>query len=40
MNHYERAKLADAIKEETFNAGDYVIKEVPFISPSNFNFIG
>jgi cAMP-dependent protein kinase regulator len=28
MDHYERAKLADAIKEEKFNPGDFVIKEV------------
>ena len=28
MDTYERAKLADAIKEEKFNPGDYIIKEV------------
>jgi cAMP-dependent protein kinase regulator len=28
MDHYERAKLSDAIKEEKFNPGDYIIKEV------------
>jgi len=28
MDHYERAKLSDAIKEEKFNPGDYVIREV------------
>jgi hypothetical protein len=28
MDHYERAKLADAIKEEKFNPGDFIIKEV------------
>lgn len=28
MDHYERSKLADAIKEEKYNPGDYVIKEV------------
>lgn len=27
MDHYERSKLADAIKEEKFEAGDYIIKE-------------
>jgi cAMP-dependent protein kinase regulator len=27
MDHYERSKLADAIKEEKFKPGDYVIKE-------------
>ncbi len=31
MDHYERSKLADALKEETFNAGDYVIKQVSII---------
>ena len=30
MDHYERAKLSDAIKEEKFNPGDYVIKEVKY----------
>ena len=28
MDHYERAKLCDAIKEERFNPGDYIIREV------------
>jgi hypothetical protein len=28
MDHYERAKLSDAIKEQKFNPGDYIIKEV------------
>jgi hypothetical protein len=28
MDHYERSKLADAIKEERYNPSDYVIKEV------------
>ena len=28
MDHYERSKLADAIKEERFAADDYIIKEV------------
>lgn len=28
MDHYERSKLADAIKEEKYNPKDYVIKEV------------
>lgn len=28
MDHYERSKLADAIKEERFSKDDYVIKEV------------
>jgi hypothetical protein len=28
MDHYERSKLADALKEEKFMPGDYVIKEV------------
>ena len=27
MDHYERSKLADAIKEEKFNTEDYIIKE-------------
>jgi cAMP-dependent protein kinase regulator len=27
MDHYERSKLADALKEEKFNPGEYVIKE-------------
>jgi len=27
MDHYERSKLADAIKEEKYKVGDYVIKE-------------
>ena len=27
MDHYERSKLADAIKEETFKPGDAVIKQ-------------
>jgi len=27
MDHYERSKLADAIKEDKFNANDYIIKE-------------
>jgi len=30
MDHYERSKLADAIKEEKFSPNDYVIKEVDF----------
>lgn len=28
MDHYERSKLADAIKEEKFKPEEYVIKEV------------
>jgi cAMP-dependent protein kinase regulator len=28
MDHYERSKLADAIKEETFKEGQTVIQEV------------
>lgn len=28
MNHYERSKLADAIKEEKFAPDSYVIREV------------
>ena len=28
MDHYERSKLADAIKEERYMPSDYVIKEV------------
>ena len=28
MDHYERSKLADAIKEETYKPGEYVIREV------------
>jgi hypothetical protein len=28
MDHYERSKLADAIKEETFQPGSYIIREV------------
>lgn len=27
MDHYERSKLADAIKEEKFTADDYIIRE-------------
>ena len=27
MDHYERSKIADVIKEVTFQPGDYVIKE-------------
>jgi cAMP-dependent protein kinase regulator len=27
MDHYERSKLADAIKEASFSAGDFVIKQ-------------
>jgi hypothetical protein len=27
MDAYERGKLADAFKEETFKEGDYIIKE-------------
>ena len=30
MDHYERSKLADAIKEEKYEAQNYVIKEVPY----------
>lgn len=37
MDHYERSKLADAIKEERFNPNDYVIKEV---SNQSFIFTG
>jgi cAMP-dependent protein kinase regulator len=33
MDHYERSKLADAIKEERYNPNDYVIKEVS--NPNN-----
>ena len=28
MDHYERSKLADAIKEEKFDPEEYIIKEV------------
>lgn len=28
MDHYERSKLADAIKEETYKPDDYIIREV------------
>jgi hypothetical protein len=28
MDHYERSKLADAIKEEKFNENDFIIREV------------
>lgn len=28
MDHYERSKLAEAIKEEKYNPGDFIIKEV------------
>jgi hypothetical protein len=28
MDHYERSKLADAIKEEKFTPDQYVIREV------------
>lgn len=31
MDHYERSKLADAIKEERYAPSDYVIKEVTHI---------
>lgn len=34
MDHYERSKLADAIKEERFGKDDYIIKEV-----YRFNFL-
>ena len=27
MDHYERSKLADAIKEHSFKAGDVIIRE-------------
>jgi cAMP-dependent protein kinase regulator len=27
MDEYERAKLADSLKEETFKQGDFIIKE-------------
>jgi cAMP-dependent protein kinase regulator len=27
MDAYERSKLADAFKEETYKTGDYIIKE-------------
>ncbi len=32
MDHYERSKLADAIKEEKFEAEDCIIKEVKPLS--------
>jgi hypothetical protein len=32
MDHYERSKLADAIKEEKFEAEDFIIKEVKPLS--------
>ena len=32
MDHYERSKLADAIKEEKFNPEDFIIKEVLYIN--------
>lgn len=28
MDHYERSKLSDAIKDEKFEPNDYIIKEV------------
>ncbi len=28
MDHYERSKLADAVKEERYEPNEYVIKEV------------
>lgn len=28
MDHYERSKLADAIREEKFEPEDFIIKEV------------
>jgi hypothetical protein len=28
MDHYERSKLSDAIKEQQFEAEDFIIKEV------------
>ena len=31
MDHYERSKLAEAIKEEKYNPGDFIIKEVNII---------
>jgi hypothetical protein len=31
MDHYERSKLADAIREEKFNPEDFIIKEVTLI---------
>lgn len=37
MDHYERSKLADAIKEEKFNENDFIIKEVFYrINQSKF----
>jgi hypothetical protein len=27
LDNYERSQLADAFKEHTFNAGDYIIRE-------------
>ena len=27
MDHYERSKMADAVKEHKFNAGDVIIKQ-------------
>ena len=36
MDHYERAKLSDAIKEEKFNPGDYIIKEVRYLNLNEF----
>ena len=27
MDHYERSKLADAIKEEKFQPGEYIIRQ-------------
>lgn len=39
MDHYERSKLADAIKEETYKQGEMVIKEVLKLS-SNAMYIG
>lgn len=30
MDHYERSKLADAIKEEKYKPNDFIIKEVKY----------
>lgn len=31
MDHYERSKLADAIKEEKYNPQEFIIKEVNLV---------
>ncbi len=40
MDHYERSKLADAIKEEKFDKDQFVIKEVSNYTNQLTNLIG